>query len=85
MPRSFPAAFAGHCADCGKAFDAGDHIEFNDEDQRVVTECCGELSAPERGDGTTPLVVMPRGRTVADRCPNCFLIPSSNGACGCDT
>lgn len=27
--------------------------------------------------------VMPRGRTAADACPRCRIIPSSNGACDC--
>lgn len=36
----FPARWDGECADCGKAFDAGDDIRYIDGDL-VAVDCCG--------------------------------------------
>lgn len=46
--------------------------------------CCAgtnDLSPTTRGAIAS---VMPRGKTVRDKCPQCFQIPASNGMCGCD-
>lgn len=67
---------------------------MDDSNMIIGDICCGMLSdselvdvvnttTPDTKDDPTP-EVMPRGRTVADRCDRCFMVPASNGACGCD-
>jgi hypothetical protein len=52
-----------------------------------VIESLGSLSAAEddvEGRDFVPVSqVLPKGRTKADMCGECFQIPSNNGVCGC--
>lgn len=84
----FPAAYPGRCGGCNEPFAVGDEVFYaQPEDVLMAWECCGPGEVP---DSVASLVtpadkVMPRGKTVQDRCERCFQIPASNGMCGCDT
>lgn len=83
MTVGFPAAYAGRCGNCGEIFGADTQVFYAD-DILMVVECCGEQDDPpqEVVSRYTPKV-MPRGKTVRDRCDGCFQVPASNGTCGC--
>lgn len=96
--RSFPAQYAGTCATCAAAILPGDALFYAPGNEAASgVDCCGDkddldLMAVQRhddggegGDLTVDAAtVMPRGRTARDACGRCFLVPASNGACGCD-
>lgn len=37
----FMARFGGECAECGDAFEQGDEIRYNDDDEIIGEGCCG--------------------------------------------
>jgi hypothetical protein len=94
---TFKAKWQGLCRNCGLVILAGDDVFYlPGQDRLIGDECCGNLTdddltpdtALEDGlpamEQTIPReLVMPRGRTVADRCGKCFMVPASNGACDC--
>lgn len=83
----FPAAYPGRCGGCNEPFAALDDVFFaQPEGVLMAWECCGpgEVPAPAVSSVTPADKVMPRGKTVLDRCERCFQIPASNGMCGCD-
>lgn len=89
-PGAFRAEYDGRCANCPTEISKGDYVGFNAHRRVICNDCCDiaplggnwgtignkekdfedELIIPER-------LVMPRGRTAADRCNRCFLIHSS--------
>lgn len=82
----FTAKYAGRCRNCGEIFEPGAEVFYApDEDTVTGWECCGEQDDPRPAvSEATPVdAVMPRGKTVRDKCPACFQIPASNGVCGC--
>ena len=81
----FLANFPGRCGNCGELFAPGDEIFYDAGDTLLGQDCCGESDETAAGREPKALEpVMPRGRSVADRCGVCFQIPSSNGLCGCN-
>ena len=86
MSITFAAQFDGRCGPCGSPFKMGDDVFYNDDDALVGSDCCGNADELRIStDGTAPRIeVMPRGKTVRDRCNHCFQISSNNGMCGCD-
>ena len=81
---SFPAAYAGRCGNCGEYFPPGAMVQYEEGAVLVIQECCGIADEPrEDRPAPKPDVVMPRGKSAADRCGRCFQVPSSNGVCGC--
>lgn len=98
-PRTFVAKFDSNCASCLAMIRVGDEV-FYASGAEVVSglACCGdktpdELAAPAERDDLavdeeTPeqaiALVLPRGRTKADACPRCWIIPAANGTCNCD-
>lgn len=86
MSTHFPAAYPGRCRNCNELFAVGDEIFYaGNEDTVTGWDCCGAEDEPRPESSTTPGDrVMPRGKTVQDRCERCFQIPASNGMCGCD-
>ena len=80
----FTAQYAGRCAACDDPIRPGDLCAYSDDLAGYVGDaCCGGVSDTVTPERVTPARVMPRGRTVADACPECFQIPSNNGTCGC--
>lgn len=81
----FPARYAGRCGNCNELFAPDAEVFYSAEDALVAWECCGEQDETRPGTSeVTPVdKVMPRGKTVRDRCGECFQIPASNGVCGC--
>lgn len=87
---------AGQCDRCTRSYRKGDWL-FRDEGQLVAANCCGNPNDHVAGamdmfdtsdafgsDLAVPLdQVLPTGRTKKDMCPRCFIIPASNGTCGC--
>jgi Fe-S cluster biogenesis protein NfuA len=84
QPPVFTARYPGTCGGCGSEIDAGDTV-FYDGDTLVGDGCCAGDSTLSAEARTTIAQVMPRGKSVKDRCSKCFQIPASNGACGCDS
>lgn len=86
MSITITAQYDGRCGPCGQPFKVGDAVFYDDDDALVGVECCGNPDEPRANiDGTIPRIeVMPRGRTVKDRCDRCFQIPATSGICGCD-
>lgn len=87
MVSHFSASYAGRCGICGEIFRVGDPLFYTADDVLTGQDCCGGFGDERPGTSeTTPIDrVMPRGKTVRDRCGACFQIPASNGACGCPT
>jgi hypothetical protein len=83
QPRVFTAQYPGTCGGCGSEIDAGDLV-FYDGDTLVGDACCAGADDLSVEAKSTIAQVMPRGKTAKDKCPRCFQIPASNGACGCD-
>lgn len=79
----FTALYAGRCSSCDDPIHPGDLVTYNDEDELIGDACCGGVSTSVRDEKVSPARVMPRGRTVADACSQCFQIPAGNGVCGC--
>lgn len=77
----FEAKYRGQCAGCDELFEPGDLIEWR-EGQLVKSHIC-QVSSTLDDEERVHIRVMPRNRTAADRCGQCFQIPSSNGTCGC--
>lgn len=96
--KTFTAKYGGSCFGCQAQIFPGDQVFYPPAGESVCgVDCCGdrsdaELTPVSNVDDTTPAtdqtvpleLVMPRGRTAADRCDKCFMIPSNSGACGCD-
>jgi hypothetical protein len=84
---SISASFAGRCGSCNEPFQSGDRVAYNDDDVLVGQSCCPDVDEVVTGSGGSESVdlslVMPRGKSVRDRCDQCFQIPSTSGACGC--
>lgn len=87
---SFPAQFSSRCLPCDEDIKSGDFIVNHPDIGYVHEECASDVGkAPEKPRTGRPPVdahpdTMPRGKTAADRCHQCFQVPSSNGVCGCD-
>lgn len=94
--KGFPAQYDGACISCSHRILAGDHVFYAPGNEGVSgLDCCGDkddadlvvVQLRDTEDEANLTVdasqVMPRGRTVQDRCDRCFQIPASNGACGC--
>jgi hypothetical protein len=97
--KSFAAKYIGSCFNCRTGLFPGDLVFYPPNGENVMgVDCCGDLPDHELTTHTKsddmpatemdipPGLVMPRGRTVQDRCPVCFMIPASNGLHGssCD-
>lgn len=86
---------SGRCSRCDTAFAKGDWVFRDGPGTPVGVNCCaterdlrptglGDLLDAEEIEGRewVPLAqVLPRGRSKADACPRCFMIPASNGEC----
>ena len=84
---AFPARYAGRCSSCGELFGPGEAVAYAEDDSLVGQDCCGgsgEATASEPAVDNLARV-MPRGKSVRDRCGTCFQIPSTTGVCGCDS
>ena len=86
---SFPAKYNGRCLGCDEGISIGEDVSRVDTDQGRVTVHTthvedGEMHVEIRESRTTPADTMPRGKTVRDRCDRCFMVPASNGICGCE-
>ena len=95
--RMFMASQASGCATCIADILPGDAIFYGPGNEAASgMDCCGDKpdadpAVTQRPDDAgdedltvDPRKVTPRGRTARDRCPTCFQIPATNGACGCD-
>lgn len=93
--RSFTVSTAISCGTCAAPILPGD-AGFRPAGSEAISglDCCGdrddtELTAPAHAepidaeDTVAAEQVMPRGRTAADACPRCFIVPASNNTCGC--
>lgn len=85
MSITFAAQFDGRCGPCGQPFKVGDDVFYDDDDVLVGADCCGNPDEHRANiDGTVPRIeVMPRNKSIKDRCGICFQIPAANGICGC--
>jgi hypothetical protein len=85
---SFPARYDGSCPACDDPIEVGEDVSMVDSDRGRVTvhSLCAEdrifINARQRVDHTE---VMPRGKTARDVCTRCFMVPASNGICGCES
>ena len=89
------ALVPGHCGSCDRKYKEGEWIWTDERGRDLAAFCCPEIppefalpgtewESPIAQEETVALaLVLPRGRSAADKCPHCFMIPSSNGACGC--
>ena len=88
MSAIFAAQHPGRCSNCSQAFGSGDRVYFTADDTLMGAECCDGVEVDESGSSSTSRVstitVMPRNKTIKDRCSRCFQIPASNNVCGCD-
>src|SRR5690242_15960635 len=82
-PSLFRAKYDGKCANCPTEIAKGDCIGFNAKRRAICSDCASEggnveaKDAIEDAEELVPMrLVMPRGRTVADRCGKCFMIHS---------
>lgn len=89
----------GRCSRCDAPFAKGDWVFREGPGTPVGVNCCatqsdmrpaggglGDLLDAEEIEGRefVPMAqVMPRGRSKADMCPRCFMIPAASGICGC--
>lgn len=89
---------AGRCGRCEVTYAKGEWV-FREVDRMVGVNCCatssdmrtsggglGDLLDAEEIEGRdwVPLAqVLPRGKTKADVCQRCYMIPAANGVCGC--
>lgn len=80
MSRVFVATYPGKCSGCGDRFPVGSNVKYDDEGNIHLV---GSHVCNSGFEDNEDKPVLPRGRSVADRCPTCFIIPSSNGVCGC--
>jgi hypothetical protein len=85
---AFPARYAGRCGNCGEGLTPGDAVAYTENDVLIGQDCCGDsdvLAVIDRtvGDMDRAERVMPRGKSVRDRCGTCWQIPAANGVCGC--
>jgi hypothetical protein len=60
-------------------------VQSNRGTVTVHVECAGAEMVTESSDDRdhTP-TTMPRGKTARDVCTRCFMVPASNGVCGCE-
>lgn len=89
--RWFKARYPGRCGECPQEIQPGDIIGQNPNTGAIIRrECCEpaeiDVDAPHRNPNIPVIPVRTsHGRTdlVGKRgcCPECFEIPSSNGAC----
>lgn len=64
----FEAKFPGKCKGCNRGFAEGADIAYLDG-TLVGRDCCGGISVAMHS-------VVPRGMSIKDTCPDCFLIHS---------
>lgn len=72
----FTAKFPGECAGCGQRFDAGDSVVYRGSEVHIDHDCDGtarDIQLPDDDQAN----VMPRGKSVADRCDRCFIVHAS--------
>jgi hypothetical protein len=86
METSFQARYNGLCVPCGRSIEKGEWV-VRSKGHGYTHEECRDPEADhtaysnEDEEDTTPRAslrsVMPRGKTVADRCDRCFMIHAS--------
>lgn len=82
---TFLSRFTLHCESCGEDHPPGIEVYYDRDNRLRPVDCEQELPDPEIDQTEDKKIqVMPRGRTVKDRCMKCFQIPASNGVCGCE-
>jgi hypothetical protein len=83
----FPARWFGKCASCGDNFHLDDMVLYVDGQLCIDHECTTSTrTAQNHGEdlgSTMANRTMPRGANAAQRCSVCFIVPASNGVCGC--
>jgi hypothetical protein len=65
---TFTARFSTGCPACEQAIDPGDEVKWADD--HVIHAACVD---PDQANQPAPAP-----------CPSCFMVPATNGACGCD-
>lgn len=88
--RLFVARYAGTCGACFEPIEAGDEVGYSAENVLTCGECWRDGSPAVRVafpgvEAPAPEAIpLPRGKSVRDRCPRCFQIPSTSGNCECE-
>lgn len=73
----FIAKYRFDCGRCGEVHPAGTEARYETDSSTVsAIECMETYEAPTGGSAPTyrPDTIMPRGKTVRDRCSRCFLV-----------
>lgn len=79
---AFLARYEAKCSGCEGMIFLGDNVTMIDTDRGRIT--VHVLCADGFATGTTPpSLVLPRGKTAADRCSSCFIVHSP-GQDGCE-
>lgn len=79
--KTFPAKYSGLCIPCGEEIQRDDEITHHEVVGYVHVHCINDADAEapglpreRRSPATRAVDVMPRGKTVRDRCDRCFLV-----------